>query len=158
MPGRSLKTYVVSLGCVHDSAASPSMGKTPGGTDGPALYLRRRLCVKEYAMWVLYEIVRCGSKCGGSQARMVATPPRLGVWASARPGRRGPPRAAPAARAAAPLKRSRRRRERAWGSRAGMVVSWRGVIASREMSIEIRDGGPLWLGDLRGCSSSAGHR
>ena len=46
-PGRSLKTYVVSLGWLHDSATSPSMGKTPGATDGPALYLRSRLCVKE---------------------------------------------------------------------------------------------------------------
>src|SRR5262247_2278593 len=32
-PLRSLKTYVVSLGCVHDSARSPSRGWVPGTTE-----------------------------------------------------------------------------------------------------------------------------
>src|SRR5260370_37673450 len=75
--------YVVSLGWVHDSARSPSIGKVPGWMAGPTLCLRRRLWVKEYAMCVLYEIVRCGSQCGGSQSLSDSVPPRLGACARA---------------------------------------------------------------------------
>jgi hypothetical protein len=46
-----LETYVVSFGCVQDSARSPSIGKVPGTTEGPAL--RSRLCVNVIGMWVL---------------------------------------------------------------------------------------------------------
>jgi hypothetical protein len=52
-PLRSLKMYVVSFGCVHDSARSPSMGNVPGATPGPALCRSSRLWVKLSAMWVL---------------------------------------------------------------------------------------------------------
>ncbi len=52
-PRRSLKTYVVSFGWVHDSARSPSIGKVPGTTLGPALCRSSRLCVKLSAMCVL---------------------------------------------------------------------------------------------------------
>jgi len=78
-PFLSLKMYVVSLGWVQDSARSPSIGKLPGAIAGPALWRRRRLWVKEYAMCVLNEIVRCGSKCGGSQRRSESVPPRFGA-------------------------------------------------------------------------------
>ena len=36
-PRLSLKTYVVGFGWLHDSARSPSTGKKPGATPGPAL-------------------------------------------------------------------------------------------------------------------------
>jgi hypothetical protein len=45
-PRRSLKTYVVSFGWLHDSARSPSIANVAGATLGPALCLTRRLCVK----------------------------------------------------------------------------------------------------------------
>ena len=87
---------------------------------GPALCLRRRLWVKEYAIWVLYEIVRCGSQCGGSQRRSESVPPRLGDWACAGVHMAGA--AAAAARPAPPhLSRSRRLRdgfEGVWASMA----------------------------------------
>src|SRR5437762_6902887 len=54
-PRRSLKMYVVSFGCVHDSARSGSMGNVPGVTDGPVFVRTRRLCVKVIGMWSLYE-------------------------------------------------------------------------------------------------------
>src|SRR2546429_3250246 len=85
-PLRSLNTYVVSLGWVHDSARSPSIVNVPGATLGPALCRSSRLCVKLSAMCVLYEMVWNGSKCGGSQVRIARVPPRLGVWARATAG------------------------------------------------------------------------
>ena len=36
--------------------------------------------MKVYRMLILYEMVRCGSKCGGSYRRRVTVPPRFGVW------------------------------------------------------------------------------
>ena len=42
-PFRSLNTYVVSFGCVHDSARSASIGCVPGTTDGPAFTFTSRL-------------------------------------------------------------------------------------------------------------------
>src|SRR5256886_11249625 len=75
-PLRSLNTYVVSLGWLHDSARSPSITKVPGTTLGPALCLSSRLWVKLSAMCVLYEIVWNGSKCGGSHVRSDSVPPR----------------------------------------------------------------------------------
>jgi len=35
------------VGCVHDSARSPSIGNVPGVTDGPAFTLTNRLWVNE---------------------------------------------------------------------------------------------------------------
>jgi len=81
--------YVVSLGWVQDSARSPSIGKLPGWMAGPVLCLSRRLWVKEYAMCVLNEIVRCGSQCGGSQRRSDSVPPRFGDCADAGVHREG---------------------------------------------------------------------
>ncbi len=46
-PFLSLKTYVRSLGCVHDSARSGSTGRVPGTMDGPAFTFTRRLWVNE---------------------------------------------------------------------------------------------------------------
>src|SRR5262249_5923694 len=97
-PRRSLNTYVVSFGWVHDSARSPSTGNVPGTTLGPVLCFSNRLCVKLSEMCVLYEIVWNGSKCGGSHVRSDKGPPRLGGWARARaravdaPPRPAPPR------------------------------------------------------------------
>src|SRR5580765_1597755 len=62
---------------------------------------------------------------------MVATPPRLGAWATARPGASWGPAAA-AASAAAPRRTSRRLTERGWGARVDMVVSFGGFLASPE--------------------------
>src|SRR5712691_2946679 len=119
-PLRSLKMYVVSLGWVQDSARSPSIGNVPGWMAGPVLCLSRRLWVKEYAMCVLYEIVRCGSQCGGSQRRSEMVPPRLG--ACARAGVQIAGAEAAAAMPAPPhLRRSRRLRdgfEGVWASMA----------------------------------------
>src|SRR4051794_13597544 len=44
-PFLSLKIHVVSVGCVHDSARSPTIGKVPGVTDAPARCFTSRLCV-----------------------------------------------------------------------------------------------------------------
>src|SRR5215470_1063801 len=77
-PRRSLKTYVVSVGCVHDSARSPSMGNVPGVTAGPALWRTRRLCVKDRAACVLKLDVSMPSKCNGSTPRRARVPPRFG--------------------------------------------------------------------------------
>src|SRR5438034_7032613 len=70
-PRRSLKTYVVSFGCVHDSARSGSIANVPGTTDGPALCFTRRLCVKVSGICTRYAVVSIGSKSGGSQPRTV---------------------------------------------------------------------------------------
>src|ERR1700687_5975281 len=88
---------------------------------GPALCLRRRLWVKEYAMCVLYEIVRCGSQCGGSQRRREIVPPRLGDCAYV--GDQTTGAAAAAAKLAPPhLSRSRRLRDRCEGVWASMAT------------------------------------
>src|SRR5215813_12551257 len=72
-------------------------------------------------MWVLYEIVRCGSKCGGSHSRRESVPPRFGVCAGA-----GDPRRGAVAAAARPtplhLSRSRRFRLRCEGVWASMTT------------------------------------
>ena len=72
--------------------------------------LSRRLCVNEYAMWVLYEIVRSGSQWGGSQSLRLKVPPFLGLWARACPPPTQGIRVAPPAAAAPALSRSRRLR------------------------------------------------
>src|SRR5713226_582104 len=108
------------------------MEKTPGWSPGPTLCFTRRLCVNEYAMWVLYETVRWGSKWGGSHPRMVSTPPRLGVWAHAggveTPGVRAT--AATAAAAAPPPSFSRSRRL------SGRRV-WSGVIRILQVILDV---------------------
>src|SRR5262249_5381942 len=65
-PRRSLNTYVVSLGRVHDSATSASTGKGPGRTVGPALTFRSRLCVNDSIVIVENASVWCGSNPTGS--------------------------------------------------------------------------------------------
>src|SRR5215510_16615720 len=77
-PRRSLKTYVISSGWLHDSARSPSIANVPGTTAGPTLCLTSRLWVNEYTTCVLYDTCRYGSKWGGSQSRRVIVPPRFG--------------------------------------------------------------------------------
>src|SRR2546427_9754048 len=77
-PLRSRKTYVVSLGWLQDSARSPSRTKLPGCTDGPALCLRSRLCVKLETTWVLKATTREGSKCGGVAGAGVRVVSELG--------------------------------------------------------------------------------
>src|SRR5205085_5363 len=76
-PRRSLKTYVVSFGCVHDSARSPSIGKVPGTTDGPTLWRTRRLWVKLSGICTRYAVESIGSNIGGSHPRIVTVPPRF---------------------------------------------------------------------------------
>ena len=44
------------------------MAKVPGIAAGPTLCFTSRLWVNEYTMCVLYDTLRCGSKCGGSQS------------------------------------------------------------------------------------------
>src|SRR5262245_14007913 len=79
--------YVVSFGCCHDSARSPSITKEPGRTAGPALYLSKRLWVNDVTTWVLYGWTMLWSKCGGSHVRSVSVPPRRGVCGAPREGR-----------------------------------------------------------------------
>jgi hypothetical protein len=58
------------------------MGKAPGRTPGPALCRSSRLWVKLTTTCVRYAWARMWSKWGGSHARMLSVPPRLGVWAA----------------------------------------------------------------------------
>src|SRR5437879_3719667 len=87
-PLRSLKTNVVSVGCVHDSARSGSMGMVPGFTWAPDLIRTRRLCVKDRLVAIRWWLTtRWGSRPDtGSSPRMRKTPPRFGVCACARAG------------------------------------------------------------------------
>src|SRR4029453_302692 len=74
-------------------------------------------------MWVLYEMVRCGSKCGGSQRGGDNVPPRWGRWARA-----GDQTVGAAATAASPiplhLRRSRRLGYRFEGVWTSLATPW----------------------------------
>src|SRR5215831_6230166 len=108
-PFLSLKTYVVSFCCAHDSARSDSIGYVIGFTEGPAFTLTSRLYTNESGTIVTNEIVWWGSKCRGSAWNVRrSTPPFFGVCASAGRGAR-PSCAAPSASAAPPTLRASRR-------------------------------------------------
>src|SRR5690348_5982368 len=62
IPGRSLKTHVVSVGWLQDSARLPSIGSVPGETPGPAFVFTRLLCVNDRVM----AVHQCGV-CWGSK-------------------------------------------------------------------------------------------
>src|SRR5258705_12941546 len=74
-------------------------------------------------MWVWYEMVRCGSQCGGAKRRSESAPPRLGAWARA-----GDQTVGAAATAASPtplhLRRSRRLGYRFEGVWTSMATPW----------------------------------